>query len=219
MKPQVSPDHYNERVYDSKHRFISYWHQIHEIISSNPKEVLEIGIGNGFVHKYLRSAGITISTLDFDIRLFPDVVGSILNIPFKNNSFNTVACYELVEHLPYDQFADILHEMKRISNGIIIISLPDITSVWKINIELPIVGGLQINKLISHPFHRGPTHIFDGQHYWVIGAANYPLNRIEKDIVQCGLEIIETYRIFEFYWHRFFVLKKSELAFHTNGCF
>ena len=53
MKPQVEPNHYFNESYNSKERFISYWHQINEIIKLKPKKVLEIGIGNGFVSKYL----------------------------------------------------------------------------------------------------------------------------------------------------------------------
>lgn len=50
---QVEPDHYYDN-YDWKGRFCSYWHQINEIIELGPNRVLEIGIGNGFVSKYLK---------------------------------------------------------------------------------------------------------------------------------------------------------------------
>ena len=54
MKLQVEPNHYFNKSYDSKERFISYWTQINEIIKLNPKEVPEIEIGNGFVSNYLK---------------------------------------------------------------------------------------------------------------------------------------------------------------------
>ena len=31
LKPQVKPDHYYKITYDTKERFCSYWHQIHEV--------------------------------------------------------------------------------------------------------------------------------------------------------------------------------------------
>jgi len=58
--PQVKPNHYFVNSYDSKGRFISYWYQINEIIKLNPKKVLEIGIGNGFVSKYLKERKVNI---------------------------------------------------------------------------------------------------------------------------------------------------------------
>ena len=78
---QVEPRHYFSRSYDVKERFISYWHQINEVIVTNPSEVLEIGVGNGLVSTYLRERGYKLTTLDVDARLKPDVAGNILSIP------------------------------------------------------------------------------------------------------------------------------------------
>ena len=63
MNTQVEPDHYYKN-YDTKERFCSYWHQIQEILSLNPKNTLEIGIGNGFVSKYLKQRGFNVITLN-----------------------------------------------------------------------------------------------------------------------------------------------------------
>lgn len=206
MKLQVSPDHYIDPTYDSKERFISYWHQLNEIVSLNAREVLEIGIGNGFVSNYLRGKGIKIKTFDIDKRLNPDVVGSVLKIPFFDEIFDVIACYEVLEHLPYSNFRESLKEMSRVSRKSVILSLPDVTTVYRINIELPRIRS--IKRLINHPFHRPAQHVFDGEHYWEIGKTSYPLKRIEFDIRQSGLNIIKTYRVFEFYYHRFFLLEK-----------
>lgn len=51
---------------------------------------------------------------------------------------------------------------------------------------------------------------FNGEHYWEIGKAGYPLSKITKDIEKAGFKIIKTYRIFENPYHRFFVLKKEK---------
>ena len=90
MKPQVSPDHYIDQLYDSKERFISYWHQINEVISLNPKEVLEIGIGNGFVSRYLREKKLNVTTIDIAPDLRPDVAGSIFKMPFIDKCFDVI---------------------------------------------------------------------------------------------------------------------------------
>ena len=51
---------------------------------------------------------------------------------------------------------------------------------------------------------------FDGQHYWEIGKAGYPLSNIIDDIQIAGFKIEKTYRVFEYPCHRFFKLKKIE---------
>lgn len=206
MKPQVTPGHYTESSYDSKERFISYWHQINEIILLKPKRVLEIGIGNGFVSRYLREHNLNVTTLDISHDLYPDVAGSVLAIPFKDESFDVVSCCEVLEHLPYSEFSKALKEIRRVSQKYAVLSLPDVTTVYRINIELPRIN--PIKRLVDHPFPRPVSHVFDGQHYWEIGKTSHSCKKIEVDIKQAGLSIINTYRVFEFTYHRFFLLKK-----------
>lgn len=206
MNMQVEPDHYFNEVYDSKERFISYWHQINEIIKLNPKLVLEIGIGNGFVSEYLKKRKLNIITLDIDRRLNPDIVGSVLNMPFSDNSLDVVACYELLEHLSYDYFHKVLSELFRVSNSHAILSLPDASKVYRVNIQVPKIG--ELKKLIPLPERKKPIHKFDGQHYWELGKAGYPLTRIVSDIQRAGFTVEKTYRVFELPYHRFFVLRE-----------
>ncbi|MHA1380617.1 MAG: hypothetical protein ACTSRG_19795 [Candidatus Helarchaeota archaeon] len=51
-------------------------------------------------------------------------------------------------------------------------------------------------------------HKFNGEHYWEIGKAGYPLSKIIKDIQKTGFEVEKTYRVFENPYHRFFILRK-----------
>jgi hypothetical protein len=201
---QVSPHHYFSVSYDMKERFISYWHQINEIVILKPSEVLEIGIGNNFVSSYLKERGFRIITLDLDGRLGPDVIGDLMAIPFAEHSFQVVTCYELLEHLPYNYFLKVMRELINIARSHVILSLPDVTTVYRFHIELPRLK--PIKKMIDHPFPRPSVHQYDGQHYWEIGKRDYPLKRIEYDIKQAGFKIIKSYRIFEFPYHRFFLL-------------
>lgn len=206
MKLKMGREHYFRESYDTKERFISYWHQINETIKLKPNKVLEVGIGNGFVSRYLREKGIDVTTLDIVRELKPGVAGSVLSMPFVNKSFNVVTCYEVLEHLPYVDFTKALKEIRRVSREYVILSLPDHTAVYRFNIELPRIK--PIKKLIPHPFPRPTHHEFDGVHHWIIGKTNYPLKRIELDIKRTGFKIIKSYRVFEFYGHRFFLLEK-----------
>ncbi len=207
MASKVETGHYFSKSYDTKDRFISYWHQINEVIKLKPNMVLEVGIGNGFVSEYLKKEELNIVTLDIDCELGPNVAGSILSMPFINNSFDVAVCCQVLEHLPYDEFARALRELHFISKKYIVLSLPDHTPVYRINIELPKIK--QIKKLIPHPFPRVTCHEYDGEHYWIIGKSKYPLKRIESDIIRTGFKIIKSYRVFEFYGHRFFIMEKA----------
>jgi len=206
MKTQVKPNHYFALSYDSKERFISYWHQINELTRLKPSSILEIGIGNGLVSNYLKQRGYNVTTMDIDPHLNPDVTASVDCLPFTDESFDVVACFEVLEHLPYEKFTVSLKELHRVSQRYVVLSLPDATLAYPLYIYIPRIG--EIRKLIQLPRLKTPKHVFDGQHYWEIGKAGYPPERITKDMKRVGFTLIKTYRIFEVPYHRFFVLKK-----------
>jgi len=52
-----------------------------------------------------------ITALDIDKRLNPDFVGSVLELPFVDKSFEVIACYEVLEHLLYRDFPKDLREI------------------------------------------------------------------------------------------------------------
>ncbi len=208
MPPErVDKNHYFEANYDTKGRFCSYWHQINEIlIDSSFANVLEIGVGNGFVSRYLMERSINVITLDINYDLRPQVTGSILYLPFVNDAFDVVLCCQVLEHLPYGVFIDALNELYRITSKKVILSLPDHTPAYRFNIELPRIKPIKL--LLKHPFPRPIPHKHDGVHYWIIGRSGYPLKRILNDIQYSGFQIIKTYRVYEFYSHRFFIIEK-----------
>lgn len=213
---QVEPDHYCSPGYDSKGRFCSYWHQINEIFSLRPEKVLEIGIGNGFVSKYLRERGVNVTTLDIDERLNPDLVGTVLKIPLPDESFDVVSCCELLEHLPYKNLGKALSEIFRCSKSYAVLSVPDVGRVYRLCLQIPKIGTIQ--RLIPLPRIKRPVHNFTGQHYWEIGKAGYPLRRVMDGIRGTGFEIRKTYRVFERPYHRFFICAKEKYSHGHLGC-
>ncbi len=205
MKPQVDPSQYYTSEYNSKGRFCSYWHQIQEIILVNPKNMLEIGVGNNFISSYFKERKLYVTTLDIDKRLNPDIVGSVLEMPFSKKSFDAVACYEVLEHLPFEDFIKALSEISRVSQRYVFISLPEVNRVCHFNIQIPKIG--EIKKLIPLPTFKKEINKFDGEHYWEIGKAGFPLSKIVSNIEKVGFKIEKTYRVFEMPYHRIFVLK------------
>lgn len=206
MKPQADPNHYFKPSYDTKGRFISYWHQINEVIKLKPNSILEVGIGNGFVANYLKQRGYNIVTLDINPKLNPMVVGSILNLPFCNEAFEVVTCFQVLEHLPYKLFSKAVSEIHRVSRNHAILSLPDITRAYRFLIQIPKIG--EFKKLISLTRFNPQKLKIGREHCWEIGMTEFPLRRILKDIKEIGFKVIETYRVFENPYHRFFILKK-----------
>jgi SAM-dependent methyltransferase len=204
--PQVEPSHYARPGYDYKGRFISYWHQIDEIVQQRPATTLEIGIGNGFVSSYLRERGYAVTTVDHDRRLGPDITASVLALPLQDECFDVVACFEVLEHLPFEAVPQALSELRRVSRRSVLISIPDTSRAYPSQISVPKLG--QFRFVLSLPRIRLLRHRFDGQHYWVVGEDGYPMKRIEHELSRARLDVRRTYRPFENHGHRFFITER-----------
>jgi SAM-dependent methyltransferase len=198
---------YAERKLVDKGHFISYWHQINEVTTVSPTEVLEIGVGNRFLSGYLRERGLDITAVDVESILCPDIVGTLIALPFQDSSFDTVVCFEVLEHMPFDQSLLAMKEIARVARRHIIISVPDASRTYRIHLRLP---GINARRIIEFfPDLKLPPVRDDGPQYWEIGQKGYPLRRVTDGFQRAGLKVEKTYRVFEYVRHRFFVLSKE----------
>ncbi len=209
MNKQPSKDHYFDRGYDSKGRFINYWHQIDEIFNFKPKNVLEVGVGTRFLAYYLKEKGIKVTSIDIDRDLKPDYVGSVLDMPFKKNEFDVVVAFQVLEHLPFKDFPKALGEMFRVCRNSSVISLPDNGRCYPMQIKTPKLGEF---KFLFQPNVLRIKHQFNERtgHYWEINKVGYEIDNIRKKFHQVGFCIEKDYRIFESPYNHFFVLRKSK---------
>lgn len=204
MQKQVDKLHYEFGKYVLKLRWPSLWHQLDEVIKLNPKRVLEVGPGPGLFKAMVGAMGIHIETLDLDPELNPDHVASVFEMPFKDGAFDVVCAFQMLEHLPFEKSLDAFREMARVTNGGIVISLPDASIRWPFSIYIPKIGIVKFS--IPKPRLRSPVHQFNGEHYWEINKASFPLSRIMNEFSECApVELLSTYRVAEYPYHRFFI--------------
>ena len=122
---------------------ISKWHlrsvmeAVYNLVAqTSPRTVLDAGCGEGFVSKYLadRDPGLEIIGVDLSLDAiryaqdrFGDVAsfqaGSILSLPFADNSFDTVVCSEVLEHISEVELA--IAELKRVADRHVVITVPN----------------------------------------------------------------------------------------------
>lgn len=204
MNLQVNADHYEFNKYIDKKRWISYWHQLNEVIQLLPSSVLEIGVGAGIFKQIACNFGFNVESVDIDSTLNPDYVASVLDLPFNDNAYDVVVAFQILEHLPYEDFAKALSELRRVAVRYIIISLPDSKTLWRYTIHIPKIG--EKNIYIKRPRIRAIDHKFDGEHYWELSKSGYPVSLICQEFKNQGLELLKTYRVPENPYHRFFVL-------------
>jgi ubiquinone/menaquinone biosynthesis C-methylase UbiE len=165
--------------YNSKERWLSYWHQISETIEVLPDNVLVIGKGSGITEssiKLLSDNKIDIVTLDINNVVNSDVVGEVTCLPFESGAFDTVLCCQVLEHIPFDKFPVALSELHRVAKKRIILSLPHKRKHLKIAVSLPFFGDKQL--ILKHPFTK--KHCTSRQHFWEIGRG---VSR--KEVLRC----------------------------------
>jgi ubiquinone/menaquinone biosynthesis C-methylase UbiE len=124
---------YDERGFNSIIPLQRYWHRTrYKIIMSFLKDegdILDIGCGSSRIIQKLKGAvGLDISLKKLrylrrrGIRL---AKGDINRLPFKDASFSTVICSQVIEHVPVDD--EIYREMHRVlkPGGVLAIGTPD----------------------------------------------------------------------------------------------
>lgn len=206
LPPPADFGAYFKTSYLTVRRFASYACQLSEIVALRPQTILEIGIGNGILSYLLRKVGVQVTTLDINPLLEPDIVGSVVSVPSEPNAFDVVACFQVLEHLPFDTFPTALQELHRIVRRHAVISLPDATRHIRVSLHLPGIGDFRFMTQLR--FVPARPHIFWNGHYWEIGKRGYLLPRIRSHIESAGFTVQKTFRIFDYPYHRVFVLEK-----------
>lgn len=202
---QVSKESYTTGRYAKLDRFASYSYQVQELVACAPSSVLEIGVGDGVVSEYFKKhSGIAYTTSDFADDLSPDIVADVRSLPCKDASYDAVCAFQVLEHLPFEEFETAVSELFRVARRHVLISLPHFNHPLKCNIKVPLLPEIKILIQIPHP----KEHVFDGQHYWEIGKKGYPARRIRSVLSKHGV-VVKEFVPFENPAHRFFIVEKK----------
>lgn len=135
------------------------------------KRVLDAGAGTGHFSRVLAEWGADLTSLDMGEKLMAEiqkkcktkpVVGSVLELPFPDRSFDAVVCTEVVEHTPDPKKA--VQELCRVvaPGGVLALTTPN--KVWQ-----PAIAVATALKLRPYLGHENFTW-FNDLAAWVPGA-------------------------------------------------
>jgi len=198
---QVSSEHYSSQNYDEFHRWMSYWYQIQSVARNQPQTVLEIGAGSGVLSSYLRTQlRLEVTTFDFDKSLRPDLIGDVrgLDSYVPERGFDAVVAFQVLEHLPFDDFIPTLQQLARASGRSVIFSLPHYGYDLQIRFRLR-----KWNWGFGRKISKNPVWSFDGEHYWEIATRGHSLSRV-RQAVGSVLKIRRDYFCPDYPYHYFF---------------
>lgn len=205
MKPvtQVGKSHYDFERYAFEGRFVSYYSQLKEVLAQKPSSVLEVGVGGRVFGSFIKNnTTVSYTSVDVDEELHPDVVGSVLALPFADASFDVACAFEVLEHLPFEQFDQALAELCRVARTHVVISVPHFGPMLSFSLKVPFLPQIRVALKIPFPV----KHIFNGQHYWELGKRGYPVALIRRKLSEHGV-LIRDFVPFGSPYHHFFVLK------------
>ncbi len=204
---QVDKSHYEGKAYRSGERWISYWYQLAMVRRAKPETVLEVGVGEGIVARELRNTNVAVTTIDIAEDLQPDVVGSIVALPFLDNAYDVVLAAEILEHITFEDVPQALREIARVARTHAVIAVPHPGWVFSIIYKLPLLP--RISLMAQIPFFW-KEHVFNGEHYWELGKKGYSTAKFVSLAHEAGLQLVSYEKYADDPGHRFFLFSSKK---------
>lgn len=157
-------DHYFSMI-----QLTSQAQQVHDIHSLKPTDILEIGIGNGFTSTFLRMAGYDVTTADINGDLKPDYVAPLGDLPglVDGREFGLVACCEVLEHMPWEEFEHSIAAMRKLSPNLYL-TLPNYAKFVGFSGYLDIP---RIRRLFNIGMWLNLPRKITPEHFWEVGSS------------------------------------------------
>lgn len=174
------------KTLEEKRHWEFYWYQqklMEGLIIPGQDRILELGMGSGFAANYCRSKCLDITTLDIDEKKKPDIVANIVTYDFERR-YDHVMAFEILEHIPYEQFERTIRKIPHFINNYAFISLPrNERVVFNLDLKLPKF------KRVSYQWRILKKKITVKAHHWELDYGEFTTRRIEALFADSGLRI------------------------------
>ncbi|HEY4500934.1 MAG TPA: class I SAM-dependent methyltransferase [Candidatus Paceibacterota bacterium] len=138
---QVCKSHYDFSKYAFEGRFVSYYWQLKETLALSPQSILEVGVGDRVFGSFIKqNTNVSYTSVDVAKDLNPDVVGSVLELPFVDKSFDVTCAFEVLEHLPFEDFDKAVSELCRVARTHVVISIPHFGPMFSFSLKNSILA-------------------------------------------------------------------------------
>ncbi len=191
-------------------RFLNYYYQVNEILKlpkNKVSSILHVGPGTGLFDAMIKNYDYEVTSLDVNADYHPDIVGNVLDLPLEDKIFDLICAFQVLEHMPFNNFEIAIKEMVRCARHYIYISLPCPGNYLFFQFNLQIVQRFLRRFPISFKgFLHLPTFLPDQEekvllersdygnpHYWEVNRKSYPKGRIKGCLESLGARPIKTF--------------------------
>lgn len=104
------------------------------LLSPGSKTILDVGVGPGALLNYLQLSGTYEHVTGIDIRTYSKLIMTdeatdyrimdATDMPFEDNTYDTVVCMEVLEHLQGDLLTKAIAQLRRVARRQLIMSVP-----------------------------------------------------------------------------------------------
>lgn len=206
---------YINEAYMDETQLLTYANQLQLVFKTISKynnddfsnlNILEIGVGNGYVANALKTYDFKVSTFDINENLNPDYVGNVIELSkyIDEKKFQLTLCCEVLEHMEFDNFEKTLVELKKVSETSIL-TLPSFKRHYGFYglFKLP-RKVLHVNFGIEVGFKKLPE-----EHFWEIGSDKQSSRKNIEQIIKKHFLILEKGKFNLNNYHNYYILKRK----------
>lgn len=101
--------------------------RLKKTLALQPESVLEIGPGDGLYGQYLKRNGIRYASADHadDIQSDYKVNLGTEPLPIKDNTFDLISAFQVLEHIPFTSVSGAVAELHRVTKRYVFLDIPE----------------------------------------------------------------------------------------------
>ena len=129
-------------------------------------------------------------------------------MPLPADAFDVTLCCEVLEHLPFERLRVCLEELRRVTRGHLVVSVPGMRRFVRFRLLAPRVDLDWQLSLPRADLKVAPERFAACPHYGEIGFAGTGGRAVRQAIRESGWRIVESRRTSELPWRHFFYCRK-----------
>lgn len=201
------------------------------------KKILEIGPGGGITATLMKRLNYNYQTMDAQPAVEPDILCEFteFNPTGYEENYDLVAAFQILEHIPYSEFATSIKKMTAISKKWVFISLPYYCWGFRVEITPPPINLSWLKSLlpakvirffkkprplgiaINRPYRNAPDRKYREPfmqefpyaiHHWEIGRGGITKEVLFNDLNKLNLSVVKTFHAKVHPYHYFILCQK-----------